>query len=108
MPNANQNTAVRQESEVPVETAEMLGGQVLSLLPSLRLHSVSLFDAKGEVQWLSEGALGPDEQGVVEESIATLSAATSRASKASRPKASTRSAIITSRWGRGTKCLPRR
>ncbi|HEY4338987.1 MAG TPA: EAL domain-containing protein [Steroidobacteraceae bacterium] len=79
MPNANQNTAVRQESEVPVETAEMLGGQVLSLLPSLRLHSVSLFDAKGDVQWLSEGALGPDEQGVVEESIATLSAATSRA-----------------------------
>ena len=79
MPNANQNTAVRQESEAPVETAEMLGGQVLSLLPTLRLHSVSLFDAKGDIQWLSEGALGPDEQGVVEEAIATLSAATSRA-----------------------------
>jgi EAL domain-containing protein (putative c-di-GMP-specific phosphodiesterase class I) len=77
--NANQNTAVRQESEAPVETAEMLGAQVLSLLPALRLHSVSLFDAKGDIQWLSEGALGPDEQGVVEEAIATLSAATSRA-----------------------------
>jgi EAL domain-containing protein (putative c-di-GMP-specific phosphodiesterase class I) len=79
LPNANQNTAVRQESEAPVETAEMLGAQVLSLLPALRLHSVSLFDAKGDIQWLSEGALGPDEQGVVEEAIATLSAATSRA-----------------------------
>jgi EAL domain-containing protein (putative c-di-GMP-specific phosphodiesterase class I) len=79
LPNANQNTAVRAESEAPVETAEMLGAQVLALLPALRVHSVSLFDAKGDVQWLSEGALGPDEQGVVEEAIATLSAATSRA-----------------------------
>jgi EAL domain-containing protein (putative c-di-GMP-specific phosphodiesterase class I) len=77
--NANQNTAVRQESEAPAETAELLGAQLLALLPALRLHSVSLFDAKGDVQWLSEGALGPDEQGVVEEAIATLSAATSRA-----------------------------
>jgi EAL domain-containing protein (putative c-di-GMP-specific phosphodiesterase class I) len=77
--NANLNTAVRQESEAPVETAELLGAQLLALLPALRLHSVSLFDAKGDVQWLSEGALGPDEQGVVEEAIATLSAATSRA-----------------------------
>jgi EAL domain-containing protein (putative c-di-GMP-specific phosphodiesterase class I) len=76
---ANQNTAVRQEPEAPVETAETLGAQLLSLLPALRLHSVSLFDAKGDIQWLSEGALGPDEQGVVEEAIATLSAATSRA-----------------------------
>jgi EAL domain-containing protein (putative c-di-GMP-specific phosphodiesterase class I) len=79
LPNANLNTAVRQESEAPAETAEMLGAQLLSLLPALRLQSVSLFDAKGDVQWLSEGALGPDEQGVVEEAIATLSAATSRA-----------------------------
>ena len=50
MSNANQNTAVRQESEAPVETAEMLGAQLLALLPALRLHSVSLFDAKGDVQ----------------------------------------------------------
>jgi EAL domain-containing protein (putative c-di-GMP-specific phosphodiesterase class I) len=79
LPNANLNAAVRDESEAPVETAATLGAQVLSLLPTLRLQSVSLFDVKGDVQWLSEGALGPDEQGVVEEAIATLSAATSRA-----------------------------
>ena len=70
---------MRPETEAPGETAAALGAQLLSLLPALRLHSVSLFDAKGEVQWLSEGALGPDEQSVVEESIATLTAATSRA-----------------------------
>ena len=79
MSNANQNAALRPDTEAPGETAAGLGAQVLALLPALRLHSVSLFDAKGDVQWLSEGALGPDEQSVVEESIATLSAATSRA-----------------------------
>jgi EAL domain-containing protein (putative c-di-GMP-specific phosphodiesterase class I) len=77
--NPNQNAALRSEPEAPGETAAALGAQVLALLPTLRLHSVSLFDAKGDVLWLSEGALGPDEQSVVEESIATLSAATSRA-----------------------------
>jgi EAL domain-containing protein (putative c-di-GMP-specific phosphodiesterase class I) len=93
LPNANLNTAERQESEAPVETAAMLGAQVLSLLPTLRLHSVSLFDAKGDVQWLSEGALGPDEQGVVEEAIATLSTATSRAHLES-PLADSRAALF--------------
>ena len=38
-----------------------------------------MFNAKGDVQWLSEGALGPDEQAVVEEAIATLTAAVMRA-----------------------------
>ena len=52
---------------------------MLSLLPTLRMHSVSLFDGKGDVQWLSQGVLGPDEQSVVEEAIAALTAATTRA-----------------------------
>ena len=79
MSNFHQNTALRSETEAPGETAAGLGAQVLALLPALRLHSVSLFDAKGDVQWLSEGALGPDEQGVVEEAILALAAATNRA-----------------------------
>jgi EAL domain-containing protein (putative c-di-GMP-specific phosphodiesterase class I) len=79
LPITNQNAALRSDTEAPGETAEVLGAQVLSLLPPLRLHSVSLFDAKGDIQWLSEGALGPDEQVVVEEAIATLSTATTRA-----------------------------
>jgi EAL domain-containing protein (putative c-di-GMP-specific phosphodiesterase class I) len=77
--NPNQNAALRPDTEASSETAAGLGAQVLALLPTLRLHSVSLFDAKGDVQWLSEGALGPDEQNVVEESIAALSAAVTRA-----------------------------
>jgi len=70
---------LRPETEAPGETAESLGAQVLALLPAVRMHSVSLFDAKGDVQWLSEGALGPDEQSVVEEALGTLTSATTRA-----------------------------
>jgi EAL domain-containing protein (putative c-di-GMP-specific phosphodiesterase class I) len=79
---SNLNAAMRPHTEAPVEpaeTAESLGKQLLALLPPLRLHSASIFDAAGEVQWLSEGALGPDEQGVVEESIAALTAISTRA-----------------------------
>jgi EAL domain-containing protein (putative c-di-GMP-specific phosphodiesterase class I) len=35
----------------------------------MRLHSISLFDRKGDVLWLSEGALGPDENGFVLEAL---------------------------------------
>jgi EAL domain-containing protein (putative c-di-GMP-specific phosphodiesterase class I) len=79
LPNSSQSAALRPQAEAPGETAGSLGAQVLSLLPALRLHSVSIFDAKGDVQWLSEGALGPDEQSVVEEAIAALTATTTRA-----------------------------
>jgi EAL domain-containing protein (putative c-di-GMP-specific phosphodiesterase class I) len=79
LPNSTQSAALRPQTEAPGDTAGTLGAQVLSLLPALRLHSLSIFDAKGEVQWLSEGALGPDEQSVVEEAIAALTATTTRA-----------------------------
>ena len=35
----------------------------------MRLHSVSLYNVDGDVLWLSEGALGPDEHNVVIEAI---------------------------------------
>jgi EAL domain-containing protein (putative c-di-GMP-specific phosphodiesterase class I) len=77
--NATQTAALSPPLEAPGDSAESLGAQLLSLLPALRLHSVSIFDGKGDVQWLSEGALGPDEQVVVEEAIAALTATTTRA-----------------------------
>jgi EAL domain-containing protein (putative c-di-GMP-specific phosphodiesterase class I) len=42
------------------------------VLPSRRLHSVSLCDHEANVLWLSEGALGPDEHGVVVEALEAL------------------------------------
>jgi len=55
-------------------TAESLGWQLRGALPPLRLHSVSIYDHTGEVRWLSEGALGPDEHGFVQEALSTMSA----------------------------------
>ena len=42
------------------------------MLPSRRLHSVSFCDHEANVLWLSEGALGPDEHGVVIEALEAL------------------------------------
>jgi EAL domain-containing protein (putative c-di-GMP-specific phosphodiesterase class I) len=55
-------------------TPEALGRQLRAALPPVRLHSVSLYNAEGDVLWLSEGALGPDEHGVVLDAIQILHA----------------------------------
>lgn len=57
----------------PTATVESLGQQLREVLPSRRLHSVSLCDHEANVLWLSEGALGPDEHTVVVEALETLS-----------------------------------
>lgn len=56
-------------------TAEALGWQLRAALPPMRLHSVSIYDSQGNVLWLSEGALGPDEHSLVLEALETLTAA---------------------------------
>lgn len=55
-------------------TAEALGWQLRAALPQIRLHSVSIYDSQGNVLWLSEGALGPDEHSLVLEALETLAA----------------------------------
>ncbi len=55
-------------------TPEALGWQLRAALPPLRLHSVSLYDAEGNVLWLSEGALGPDEHMLLMEALEKLGA----------------------------------
>jgi EAL domain-containing protein (putative c-di-GMP-specific phosphodiesterase class I) len=41
----------------------------------MRVHSLSIYNSGGDVLWLSEGALGPDEHSVVVDGIDTLRAA---------------------------------
>ncbi|HET9107660.1 MAG TPA: EAL domain-containing protein [Steroidobacteraceae bacterium] len=53
-------------------TAEALGWQLRAALPPMRLHSVSIYDSQGNVLWLSEGALGPDEHSLVLDALDTL------------------------------------
>jgi EAL domain-containing protein (putative c-di-GMP-specific phosphodiesterase class I) len=55
-------------------TAEALGWQLRAALPPIRLHSVSLYDSQGNVLWLSEGALGPDEHSIVVDALDRLGA----------------------------------
>ena len=55
-------------------TAEALGWQLRAALPPMRLHSVSIYDSQGNVLWLSEGALGPDEHSLVLDALETLAA----------------------------------
>lgn len=59
-------------------TAEALGWQLRAALPPLRLHSVSIYDSQGNVLWLSEGALGPDEHSLVLDALDALTADTSK------------------------------
>ncbi|HEX4266749.1 MAG TPA: EAL domain-containing protein [Steroidobacteraceae bacterium] len=54
--------------------AEALGRQLRAGLPPMRLHSVSIYDSQGNVLWLSEGALGPDEHSLVLDALERLSA----------------------------------
>jgi EAL domain-containing protein (putative c-di-GMP-specific phosphodiesterase class I) len=65
----------------PVEsgpaTVESLGQQLRQVLPTRRLHSVSLCDHEANVLWLSEGALGPDEHVLVVEALNVLATDTS-------------------------------
>jgi EAL domain-containing protein (putative c-di-GMP-specific phosphodiesterase class I) len=70
---------LRPAAEAPVETVELLGAQLLSALPALRLYSVAFFDASGHLQWLSEGEFGTDEQRAVEAALVTLISVTTRA-----------------------------
>jgi EAL domain-containing protein (putative c-di-GMP-specific phosphodiesterase class I) len=55
-------------------TAEALGWQLRAALPPMRLHSVSIYDSQGNVLWLSEGALGPDEHSLVLDALEVLGA----------------------------------
>jgi EAL domain-containing protein (putative c-di-GMP-specific phosphodiesterase class I) len=59
-------------------TAETLGQQLRAALPPMRVHSLSIFNDQGDLLWLSEGALGPDEHSVVYDAVDTLRAAESR------------------------------
>src|ERR1700735_3373062 len=46
-----------------------LSKQLLRVLQPLHVDSLSLHDGAGELQWLNEGAFGPDEHGVVMDAL---------------------------------------
>jgi EAL domain-containing protein (putative c-di-GMP-specific phosphodiesterase class I) len=70
------NPPVRAVVSTPgtLPTVASLGQQLRDVLQGRRLHSVSVCDHEANVLWLSEGALGPDEHGVVVEALEGLGA----------------------------------
>jgi EAL domain-containing protein (putative c-di-GMP-specific phosphodiesterase class I) len=52
-----------------------IGEALKQALSGNRLQSISLHDERGDVLWLDEGALGPDEHNLVLEAVSALNAA---------------------------------
>jgi EAL domain-containing protein (putative c-di-GMP-specific phosphodiesterase class I) len=63
---------------VETVSAESLGKELRLALPPVRLHSVSLCNTEGDVLWLSEGVLGPDEHNVVMDALQILEQGTGK------------------------------
>jgi len=55
------------------DSLESIGLELREALHTVRIQSLSLHDTEGDVLWLSEGVLGPDEHGVVIEAMRSLS-----------------------------------
>jgi EAL domain-containing protein (putative c-di-GMP-specific phosphodiesterase class I) len=56
-----------------------IGEALKQALSGNRLQSISLHDERGDVLWLDEGALGPDEHNLVLDAVAALNAAADKA-----------------------------
>jgi len=63
---------VRARIDSSPATVESLGRQLQEALALRRLQSISIWDTEGSVQWLNEGALGPDEHTLVLEAFERL------------------------------------
>jgi EAL domain-containing protein (putative c-di-GMP-specific phosphodiesterase class I) len=81
VPKAGTSTpSVSAVADTGPATIESLGRQLRDVLPTRRLHSVSLYDHDANVLWLSEGALGPDEHSLVADALDLFTTDTSLAS----------------------------
>ena len=62
MPQLSENLASGDRRRT---SAEEVGKELLRLLGGCRPEALSLHDGSGEVLWLSDGSIGPDEHGLV-------------------------------------------
>ncbi len=62
-------------SATPLVDYDALCQRLRAALEPARAHAISLLDERGDVLWLSEGALGPDEHNVVLEAVEAFAAA---------------------------------
>ncbi|MEZ5500862.1 MAG: EAL domain-containing protein [Steroidobacteraceae bacterium] len=53
------------EGEHSEKNLTAIGREAIAALPDVRIYSLSLHDDQGDILWLSEGAMGPDEHSAV-------------------------------------------
>lgn len=56
-------------TETPVVDFEAVCQKIRAAADSVRIHAVSLLDEKGDVLWMTEGSMGPDEHNAVVEAF---------------------------------------
>ena len=56
-------------TETPLVDFEAVCQKIRAALDSVRVHAVSLLDEKGDVLWMTEGSMGPDEHNAVVEAF---------------------------------------
>jgi EAL domain-containing protein (putative c-di-GMP-specific phosphodiesterase class I) len=66
-------SATTADVSCDTDSPESIGRELREALHTVRIRSLSLHDANGDVLWLSEDVLGPDEHGVVLEAMAAHS-----------------------------------
>jgi EAL domain-containing protein (putative c-di-GMP-specific phosphodiesterase class I) len=60
-------------SESPLVDFDAVCNKLRAAIEPARAHAISLHDEKGEVLWLSESTMGPDEHNAVREAVETFS-----------------------------------
>ena len=63
------------ETESPLVDFDAVCQKVRTAVEPARAHAVSLHDEKGDVLWLSESSMGPDEHNAVREALDSFSSA---------------------------------
>src|SRR5271170_7265390 len=61
------------ETDTPLVDFDAVCQKVRAAVEPARAHAVSLHDEKGDVLWLSESSMGPDEHNAVREAIDSFS-----------------------------------
>jgi EAL domain-containing protein (putative c-di-GMP-specific phosphodiesterase class I) len=56
-------------TETPLVDFEAVCQKVRAAMDSVRIYAVSLFDEKGDMLWMTEGSMGPDEHNAVAEAF---------------------------------------
>ena len=59
----------RESAQISERELQVLGGRMLAGIAPLRVIALSLHNHQGDVLWLNESVMGPDEHAAVREAV---------------------------------------